>query len=163
MPGPGPKYRYPPTWSASRSLFGTAGRWPHIPVLTLVEGAADAASVIETGLSAEATYGSGVHAPQVDLIVAQRPRLILLGFDDDEAGERATVQAYEALSPHAEIGFISWGGVAKDPADLEPEARFDAVLEAVRASSYGEQIDELASHARQLASEIEKRYVEECT
>ena len=161
MPGPWPKYKYPWAWSASRTMFGTGGRWNQTEVLVLVEGAADAAAVIETGIQGEATYGSGVHAPQVELIVAQQPRLILLGFDEDDAGERATDQAYNVLGHLAEVGFITWEG-AKDPADLEPGARLDAVLKAVRASSYGDQVAQVEEHARRLSAAAAKRYVEEC-
>lgn len=160
MPGPGPKYKYPHAWAASRTLFGTGGRWAHHEILVPVEGAADAAAVIETGFQAVGTYGSGIHVPQIELIAAMQPRLILLGFDNDEAGERATFQAYEALSPLAEIGFINWKD-AKDPAELDVEHRLDAVLEPVRASSYGDQVAAIADHAHGLVEAAERRYVEE--
>jgi hypothetical protein len=160
MPGPGPKYKYPHGWSASRTLFGTNGRWPRTEVLSINEGAADAASIMEVGVQAVATYGAGLHHPQVELIAAMQPRLILLGYDQDEAGEAATAQAYDALCDLVEIGFLDWK-TAKDPAELDPEHRLEAVLEAVRASSYGSQAADVAEHAEALVTKAQKLYVEE--
>lgn len=160
MPGPGPKYKYPFAWSASRTLFGTRGRWSHHEIVVPVEGAADAAAVIETGFQGLSTYGSGIHVPQIELIAAMQPRLILLGFDNDDAGERATGQAWIALNPLAEVGFIEWEN-AKDPAELNVEYRREAILKTVRASSYGDQVAAIADHADKLVEALERRYVEE--
>lgn len=135
LPGPGPKYLYPPTWSASRSLFGSRGRWGYQPYLVLTEGAADAAAVIEAGVPAYACYGAGLHAPQLELVRAMRPELVLCGYDMDEAGERAAAQAYEALAPLCEVGFIDWG-TGKDPAEIAAQDRLQAVLDAVHGTHW---------------------------
>ena len=39
-------------------------------------------------------YGAGLHAPQVDLINRLRPQLVVLAFDNDDAGERAGARGY---------------------------------------------------------------------
>lgn len=159
LPGPGPKYLYPPSWSASRTLFGTRGRWSHQEYLVLGEGAADAAAVLETGVPALACYGAGLHAPQLDIIREIAPQLVLCGFDMDEAGERAAAQTYDALSPFCEVGFIEWKG-AKDPAEMAVEARLEAILEAVVPTHYGAW-DTVDSAAAGWLEHIKKIFVEE--
>ena len=130
------RYLYPKRWSASMTFFGTAGRYPSLPVITLVEGAADAASIWETGCPGLGCYGSGLHAPQIGLLVRYNPRLILLGFDMDDAGEKATTRAFSQLSRIAEIRRVRWKG-GKDPAEVPLARRRDALLHAVRSSHYG--------------------------
>lgn len=134
VPGPGPKYKYPAAWSASRTLFGSRGIWkgPRSGVLTLVEGAADTASQWEIGVPGWGCYGAGLHMPQVELVVRLQPKLVLLGFDMDEAGERATTQTERMLRGTCEVGFIDWPN--KDPAETPPDARLQAILDAVHAS-----------------------------
>lgn len=158
--GPGPKYRYPWTWSASRSLFGSRGLWHHQDIVTLVEGAADACALHEVGVPAHAVYGSGLHAPQVDLVMAMSPRLVLLGFDSDEAGERATEQTYAALSGLVQVGVLRWEA-GKDPADCSPEQRLETVLQTVGAASYGVTPQDVAKHARRYVAQAKQFYVEE--
>ena len=129
------RYYYPRHWSASMTVFGTNGRYPTLPVLTLVEGAADASSLWEVGAPALAVYGSGVHLPQRDLLVRYNPKLILLGFDMDEAGELATTRAFSALGRLAKLARVRWP--AKDPGDCTQGERRLALQNAVRASGYG--------------------------
>ena len=112
--GPWPKYKYPRAWSASRSLFGSRGQYRHHDVLMLVEGAADAAAGWEVGCPTFATFGSGVHAPQLDLIARMTPKLILLGQDNDDAGNAGAEQTIEALGHRAR--WPAWtGGPTRTP------------------------------------------------
>lgn len=120
--GPWPKYKYPRTWSASRALFGSRGAYLHHDVLMLVEGAADAAAGWEVGCPTYATYGSGVHAPQVELVARMTPRLILLGQDNDEAGDKGADQAAEALAHIAPLVRVDWQ-TYKDPAEVPAHER----------------------------------------
>lgn len=129
------RYLYPRNWSASMTLFGTAGRYPSIPVLTLVEGAADATACWEVGCPAFAVYGAGVHLPQVELLARFNPKVILLGFDMDEAGERAVTRAFTALSSMADLHRVRW--LEKDPGEMTPTERRRALVRAVRRSDYG--------------------------
>lgn len=137
--GPWPKYKYPRTWSASRALFGSRGAYLRHEVLMLVEGAADAAAGWEVGCPTYATYGSGVHAPQVELIARMRPRLILLGFDNDDAGARAKENAEQVLSHIASCAIVAWGRY-KDPAEAPVEERLSAMLRPIPG---GLQVDSL--------------------
>ena len=157
MPGPGPKYRYPPVWSASRSLFGTRGVWKPTPVVTLVEGAADASSPWEIGVPAWGCYGAGLHLPQRELVAALSPRLVLFGFDMDEAGERATEQSEQMIGDLAETARIEWSG--NDPAELTPEQRMDDVLRTVRRTAYG--TVNFEERAASIVADLKRAFVEE--
>lgn len=132
----GPRYVYPQHWSASVSLGGSRGRRPvGYPVLTLVEGFADAAGVIQTGCPALCTYGAGLHKPQIELIAQHAPKLILLGFDMDDAGEAAVSRAFKQIGRMAELKRVYWK--EKDPTDTPIDARRRALAKAVGASDYG--------------------------
>ena len=134
----GPRYLYPKRWSASTTLFGTRGRYPALPVLVLVEGAADATSCWEVGAPGLAVYGSGVHLPQRDLLARYNPRLILQGFDMDDAGERATTGAFRTLANIAPMARVRWP--EKDPGECSPAQRLGALVSAVRRAGYGESV-----------------------
>lgn len=130
-----PRYLYPPRWSASRSMFG----WPIQPklrgdVLVLVEGAADAVAVAELGLPALACYGAGLHLPQRELVARAAPRLVLLGFDTDAAGVRATETTIRLLGDLVPSQWVAWP--KKDPADCAVSERLAAIVDAVRVARY---------------------------
>lgn len=144
-PGDGPRYVYPRRWAASRSLFGFADVSPGQPVV-IVEGAADAAAVIEVGCPAVAAYGSGLHLPQRELIARLKPRLILLGQDADAPGERGAAAAAEQLGDLAEVVRVDWtlnNRTAKDPGELSLGERLASLTESVRATTYGRQANEV--------------------
>jgi hypothetical protein len=130
-----PKYRYPAHWSASVSLFGRLHGPEPYPIVALVEGAADAAAVIETGCPALATYGSGLHLPQIELLAQHRPRVVLLGFDMDKAGEGAVTRAFSQIGRMGELVRVKWR--AKDPADTPLEIRRCNLADAVGRTGYG--------------------------
>lgn len=131
----GARYWYPSSWSASVSLFGRGPRVEPMPVVCLVEGAKDAAAVTQTGCFALATYGAGLHLPQVQVLAQHRPRLILLGFDMDDAGEKAVTRAFSQVGRMAELKRVYWG--SNDPADTPVNERRRNLAKAVGASDYG--------------------------
>lgn len=140
LPGADRRYMYPPSWSASKSLHGyqeaiRLGRPTDIVVL--VEGAADAAAIFETGCVGLGTYGAGVHLPQVELVNRLQPRLIIAGSDSDTAGDAAAERAIVMCEGH-ELVRVKWSdGGAKDPADLTVDVRRSLLAEAVASSTYG--------------------------
>jgi DNA primase len=134
-----PKYKYPHAWSAASSLFGMGGKSHNVTVLTLVEGAADASSITEVGATAAAVYGSGIHLPQYELIARCNPKYLLIGFDMDEAGERAAKQAmHDMRGLYAGMARVHWP--KNDPSACAPDQRREALLEAVRRCGYLEDI-----------------------
>lgn len=153
------RYLYPRNWSSGSTLFGTAGRYQRHEIIALGEGAADAAAIWETGCPGLAVYGAGLHMPQRELLARYAPRLILLGFDMDEAGERAVTNAYKMVGRMAAIKRVRWP--AKDPGDTPLEERREALYSAVRAAGYGvDVLPRWAQTVEQMKSN-HRRYVEE--
>ena len=93
----------------------------------LGEGYADAAAGWEVGCPSYSTYGSGVHAPQVELIARMNPKLILLGFDKDDAGERAAEQAFESCGHLCDLARVDWQEY-KDPAEVPLQRRREILM-----------------------------------
>lgn len=117
-----PKYRYPVGVPMSRMLFGF-NRKAKVRRFIVVEGAADCIAVSEaigsisdTGIQVVASYGAGLHQPQVALINMLDPQQVTLGFDDDKAGERAKNRPYGLTSS---VDKVHWG--AKDPGELDSD------------------------------------------
>ena len=129
------RYLYPRHWSASMTLFGTDGRYPGLPVVCLVEGAADAVSLWQVGAGGLAVYGAGIHMPQIELLVRYNPKVILIGFDMDEAGESAASRAFKQLRRIAPLARVYWP--KKDPAECTPSQRRQVLLRAVGRTQYG--------------------------
>ena len=148
------RYLYPKGWSASMSLGGLpGGRVEPMPVVCIVEGMADATAVWETGCPAVAQWGSQLHQPQVEQLARLNPKLILLGQDMDEAGERGVSLAFKQLRRVAPLVRVHWA--RKDPAESHAEARMSALLRAVRRSDYG--VDVLPQWSQTLV-QIEQAY-----
>lgn len=129
-----PKYRYPWRWSASTVLDGThLARADHV---VLVEGRPDRVALTEVGIPALGAYGAGLHLPQVEILLRRAPKLVLMGFDMDAAGERAAERSAELLKAHdIETRLVIWP--EKDPGDCSPEQRLQAVEESVGSGVYG--------------------------
>lgn len=138
-----PKYLYPPRWSAARTLHGL-GMFPS-KMVVLVEGAADAFALWEVGIPALATYGSGLHLPQREMLLRQGYKRILTGFDMDAAGDMATRRTAEFLADFGDCQQVRWE--ANDPADLAPADRRLAV-ESVVGRVYGPEWDGAVQHAQ---------------
>lgn len=120
-----PKYLYPEV-PVSRTLFGyhwaPKGTYRRIVV---VEGAADVMALHTTRGRSKDTlivgcYGAGLHAPQVALINRLDPQLVVLAFDNDEAGSRAGERDYGL---HTKVDVVTWPYGVKDPADATPSMR----------------------------------------
>jgi hypothetical protein len=120
------RYKYPRRWSASQSLHGELLG----PVLVLVEGAADETSLREVGVPARAHYGSALHYPQVEYLQRAKPKLILLGQDMDDAGNRGAIQSMNSLRDmDCDVARVTWP--KNDPADCSPEQRLAALCSVV--------------------------------
>ena len=127
-----PKYIYPTGVPVSRMMYGFTKR--KVRTVLVVEGAADAISVSEAltvsgirSIMVVAAYGAGLHHPQVELINSIGPVNVLLGFDDDKAGERAKTRNYPL---EAEVAIIDWGH--KDPG----ECTSDEIRRAVNKRNF---------------------------
>jgi hypothetical protein len=132
------RYLYPRHWSSGSTLFGTAGRYPRLEVLCLVEGAADATSLWEVGCPALAVYGSGLHMPQRELLHRYAPKLILLGFDMDDAGRGGVERAFRMIGRVAPLKTVYWP--RNDPAACDPDQRLRTLLSTVARAGYGDDV-----------------------
>lgn len=161
MPDVQPRYKFPWHWSASRTLYGSRGNWKLRDVVVLVEGAADTAAMHEVGVFAHGTYSAGLHAPQRELVLAMKPQLVLIGYDADEAGDKAAAQAHESLHADVEVGFLDWALLnVKDPAEAKPDDRLALMLDAVGQTSYGD-TDAVQTDAAQRVATARRLFVEE--
>lgn len=143
------KYRYPFKWSSSHVLGGTELSRRHSGVIVLVEGRADAAALWEMGIPAYACFGAGLHHPQLEQVARLRPDLVLLGFDADDAGQRAIhgftatngktqPGAMELLRRTYEVAAVDWSEIdVKDAAGAAPKDRIDLIGRTVAATHYG--------------------------
>lgn len=134
-----PKYRYPWNVSTSRTLYG---RLRPCTVLVLVEGASDVMAHEQPGIppgwAVAGTYGAGLHHPQVELVAAMDPKVVLLAFDDDEAGIRAIERAHDALAEVAPSLSHRWRKMGVKDAGAGPAAnRIPALIETLHEQGYG--------------------------
>jgi DNA primase len=122
-----PKTRKPRGNKALYTLFGMYQLWLTHDAkrdwktpLILVEGEIDAMYLYQANLPAVATMGtSALTVPQVDLILEHAEKVLLV-FDGDDAGVKATVSAKTRLSSFLPV---VWVGLpqGKDPNDLSLE------------------------------------------
>jgi hypothetical protein len=132
-----PKYLYPKSVPTSSTLFGM--RPGGVRVAVLVEGASDAMA-IHTGPVPEAwrilgCYGSGVHAPQRELLADMAPKAIIAAFDHDKAGIAAAERAVTDCAHIAPVVVHDWSTLgANDPGDLVSQGSGPLLVSALRAT-----------------------------
>lgn len=158
LPGADRRYMYPARWSAAKSLHGyqeALRLCRPTDIVCLVEGAADAAAIFETGCVGLGTYGAGVHLPQVELINRLQPKLIIAGSDSDAAGDAAAQRA-ELMCEEHELVRVKWSdGGAKDPAELPVDVRRQLLVKAVMDSTYS---DSPEARWKEIAAAEEQHY-----
>lgn len=131
----GPRYRYPWSWAASRALAGYGVyRSFNCDVLVLTEGFADMAAVRQCGAFSLGCFGAGLHLPQLELIYRINPKVIITGFDMDDAGVRATAAAREMFANRYQVATVRWPG--KDPNDGDPPVIGESIIKAVARTTY---------------------------
>jgi len=140
-----PKYLYPYGVSAARALFNHV-RGRHYANVLVCEGATDVMSVFDAlvnhglermmikQLLVVGCYGAGLHLPQVRHIEALSPERVILGFDNDSAGRRATSQSAQLLAGSSvpEVTSIVWD--EKDPGECDGEKVAVAVTRSLKSS-----------------------------
>jgi hypothetical protein len=105
--GERPKYRYPSGIPTSNYLFGYEKVDDDFVVL--VEGAPDVIALWEVGICGLGSYGSDLSARQIALIGRLQPSLVLVAYDEDEAGQKGSRKAVRGLLE---------AGIMAGPADL---------------------------------------------
>lgn len=118
------KYRYPEGVDMTDTLYNYArarGR-----TLLLTEGATDTIAAEEVGFTgAMATYGSSISRAQIKLVNAFNPLVILVGFDQDGAGESG-YHKIKARLAHYPIRRLRWDEY-KDLASLPLRTRAEVL------------------------------------
>lgn len=90
-----PKYKYPKGVPTSQYLFG----YEKIveKMILLVEGAPDVIAAWEAGIDAVGSYGARLSDRQIALIGRLEPRLVVVAYDSDSAGQTGARQAVRGL------------------------------------------------------------------
>ena len=113
----GPKYLNPSGFEKARYLYNLAERLPSGEEIILVEGELDALAAGAQGLeNVAAVKGSSISEEQIETIKRLKPKRLVLCFDSDEAGKKATEKTLERLSKEELPLFI-----ARLPGDYDPD------------------------------------------
>lgn len=134
--GDNPKYKYPYGVSTSRTLFG---RLKQCDVMVLLEGAGDVMAVQQAGLPegwvAAGCYGAGLHYPQVGVVAAHNPSIVIVAFDDDDAGNGAKQRAIASLDDVCLTLSHPWSilGV-KDPGEAKTEQIIPSLITTLQSN-----------------------------
>lgn len=135
-PEANPKYRYPYGSRTSATFFG------HIkprPVVVLVEGAGDVMALHDhpETWTVLGCYGAGIHAPQVDILRQLNPSVIVLAFDDDDAGRTAMSRSSDLLCNLTHSLSYPWGSIGgKDPGDVPAGQAVQGLSAHLAANGY---------------------------
>lgn len=123
------KYRYPSGVTMSHHLFNITSCTGD--VLLLTEGATDAIAAEEAGFTdAVASYRNGLSRYQRHELIRYAPTVLLVAYDQDEAGERGYEQVKQELG--VRVDRLTWEGY-KDLASI-PLSDRAAMLKSVRES-----------------------------
>jgi len=133
QPDQEPKYKYSYGLKKSQGLVGLEASRGSDQVV-LVEGVMDALLLARAyKVPAVATGGTSISAEQMKALEWSGAREVLLAFDMDEAGRRATAKAIWQLRRSSKLRpyVLSWQG-AKDPDELVRKDGLEAFQEAMR-------------------------------
>lgn len=95
-PGEKPKYRYPRGVGTSKLLFNYHEIEARTPVV-VVEGAPDVIALWEAGIPAVGTFGARLLPAQQSLLSRLEPSVVVLAYDQDQAGRLGALEAVSAL------------------------------------------------------------------
>jgi DNA primase len=132
------KYLYPSGIRTSATFYG---EFKPAKVFVLVEGAADVMAIDQSGIPEHWTvlgcFGSGLHAPQTQLIADLSPKVVIAAFDDDNAGNAAIERAKHQLADIAPVLSHSWATLgANDPGDALVGERIESLRITLEDSPY---------------------------
>lgn len=131
-PGDSRRYKYSEGFSRKTNLFGLesiTNSGKKVQQLLLVEGSLDAIWAVRYGIDAIAILGSFLSKSQLGLIDGLNPSEIVLGFDNDEAGYKASRQAYKLIGNSYFVSYLRIPKGRKDIQELSPELLIKAFNE----------------------------------
>ena len=129
-----PKYRYPLGVSTSKLLFGYEMLYPGEP-LVLCEGATDVMAAYEAGFWGVGSYGARLYPEQVKLILAAKPSIVIIAYDQDKAGDAGFMLADALLSVEGIITVRPFWEGYKDLGEMPTATRRKILTEALAISS----------------------------
>lgn len=133
--GEGPKYKYPLGVKTTELLFG-AHEARQTDVLFVVEGAMDVVAVRQAGFDAVGTYGARLFPKQIEALSGLFPRLVVLAYDMDRAGNEGAQEARNALDKAGLMSFRAyWDDKYKDLGEMDLDTR-SSTLSNLLASKY---------------------------
>jgi len=145
-----PKYRYPGGLAVSGTFYSTLNRLERVRVAVLVEGAADAMALHQTGMpkgwAAFGCFGAGLHAPQVAALESIGPRIVVAAFDADDAGRAAIRRAECQTKDIGSFVSLDWSQATpadnkvqpKDPGEVHVKERIEFIANAIHHAEPGE-------------------------
>lgn len=134
-----PKYKYPYGARTSTTFFG---RIKPKPVVILVEGASDVMALHSAGIHESwavlGCYGAGIHHPQAEILHRLAPKLIVLAFDNDDAGRGAMTRTSEILGNLTPSVSHLWGtiGDIKDPGEAVGDEAVQGLAQTIKSAGY---------------------------
>jgi len=132
------KYKYPYGVRTSATFYG---EYKPSRVVVLVEGAADVMALDQSGIPDHWTvlgcFGSGLHAPQVQMIADLSPKVVIAAFDDDTAGWGAAQRAKHQLNDISPVLSHHWSTVGgNDPGEIKVGDRITSIRSLITNSTY---------------------------
>jgi len=132
------KYKYPAGVRTSATFYGD---YRASKVLVLVEGAADVMALDQAGIPDNWTvlgcFGSGLHAPQTQMIADLSPKVVIAAFDDDKAGWGASERSKYQLKEIAPVLSHRWSTVGgNDPGEVKIVDRISSLQRLLLESPY---------------------------
>ena len=111
-------------------------------MVVLVEGATDVMALQQSGIpdgwAVAGFFGAGMHHPQVALVAAKAPKVIVAAFDDDEAGQAADRAAEPSLAEVAPVLSHPWArmGPAQGRRRRPRQPRIAALSDTLREQGH---------------------------
>lgn len=112
------KTLYCPGFSSGKHLYGLYEKFDNpkrFDYLVLVEGERDCLKLMQEGINCVSVHGSSLKREQVVMIQKISPYKVFLGFDMDDAGNKAVKQSMEVLQDKIEDIYVLNFPDGKDP------------------------------------------------
>ena len=123
-----PKYLYSKGFKKSLCLFGI-NHITNYEKIYITEGALDAMWLNQNGYSALSILGAIISVSQVNLISSLAPSEVVLGLDNDEAGQKGIKKATFDMKNRFLLSYIDLPEKYKDIQDVRSKIELENILE----------------------------------
>ena len=122
-----PKYLYSKGFRKSRTLFGV-NNLVSSDIIYLVEGPLDCMWLDQHGYPSVAILGASVSSAQIDLLSKYHPSEVVLGLDNDEAGEKGIKKATVDMSNRFMLSYLSFPKNTKDFQEVRDPKMLEKII-----------------------------------